>query len=325
LSSIKNLIVEYDEAIRGAKENEYINEEALANELAAKFYLGKGKNAIAKVYMQEARYCYLQWGAAAKVSHLDQQYAKLLSSGSADKTGTSQTLTSGTSTGGSGAQLDLTAVVRASRIISGEIILENLLDKLMKIVIENAGAQKGALILSRNGKLTVDACINSQKGETVLKSPVLPDQFTELSAGIVNYTARTKENIVLADAAAEGIFTSDPYVAAQKPKSILCIPIVRHNDLTGILYLENNSAKGAFTADRVEVLKLISTQAAISIENARFYADLEDRVKQRTEELDRANSALHNSLEELKKTQTQLVQSEKMASLRNLAAGLHTS
>ncbi len=313
----------YDEAIRGAKENEYINEEALANELAAKFYLGKGKTAIAKVYMQEARYCYLQWGAAAKVRHLDEKYRELLAANSAGKSQTLSTLSTSTSTtGGSGEQLDLSAVIKASRMISEEIILDKLLDRLMKTVIENAGAQKGALILCKNGELTVDAYITSDKSETVPRQPVPPGQFPEISAGIVHYTARTKENVVLADAATEGIFTSDAYVAAHKSKSLLCIPILRHGDLTGILYLENSSAKGAFTSDRVEVLKLIATQAAISIENARFYADLEDRVRQRTAQLHKANSALQESLEELRQTQSRLVQSEKMASLGELVAGI---
>ena len=216
-------------------------------------------------------------------------------------------------------------VLRIAREIvelSSELILDSLLDKLMKTVIENAGAQKGALILSRNGELTVDAYIAPDRRETVLPRPVPPEQFPEISAAIVNYTARTGENTVLADAAAEGIFTGDPYVTAHKSKSVLCIPILRHNNLTGILYLENSSAKGAFTANRVEVLKLIATQAAISIENARFYADLEERVKQRTAQLHKANTALQESMSELRHTQSRLVQSEKMASLGELVAGI---
>ncbi len=314
----------YDQAIQLARENEFINEEALANELAGKFYLESGKTRIASVYLQEARYCYLQWGALAKVRHLDEKYSDLLASHLRGQKGPNGTISTATSTtGGSGEKLDLSTVIKASRMISGEIVLDKLLEKLMKIVIENAGAQKVALILNKGGALTVDAFLSAEKEKILhVQQPIPIADFPELSAGIVNFTARTREAVVLADAAAQGAYTADPYIAENRPKSILSIPILRHGDLTGILYLENNSAKGAFTADRVEVLKLIATQAAISIENARFYAELEHRVEQRTEELHKANTALLESVAELKKTQAQLVQSEKMASLGELVAGI---
>ncbi|HEY9300886.1 MAG TPA: PAS sensor protein, partial [Phormidium sp.] len=145
----------YDRAIALAKENEYIHEAALAYELAAKFYLSKGKELTARSYMQEARYCYQLWGAIAKVKDLEKRYSQLLG---INQPGLKDTKTTTIITGkGSGLNLDIATVMKASQAISGEILLDKLLSNLMNILIENAGAQKGYLILENQGKLLIEA------------------------------------------------------------------------------------------------------------------------------------------------------------------------
>lgn len=287
----------YDKAIALAKENEYINEEALAHELAAKFYLSLDKQKIAKVYMQDASYCYEMWGANAKVKYLETRYPQLFptfETPSSNTTNISQITSSGTGTRES---LDLTTVIKASQVLAGKIILDDLLGKLMKILIENAGAQKGFLILEDQNNLVIEASGNIDNGQIeVLQSlPITASQ--EISSAIINYVARSQESLVLNDATHEGKFTLDSYIQTHQPKSVLCIPLLNQGKLAGIVYLENNLTTGAFTKERLEVLNLLSSQAAISIENARFYSTLEARVTQRTQELETALTDLQAAKE----------------------------
>lgn len=314
----------YDSAIASAKENEYLQEEALANELAAKFYLSTGKEKIAQTYMMDARYAYLRWGATAKVKDLDEKYAWLLAKVSLDTRtevdGTPRgTLTDRSLTTQEGSiSLDLNTVMKASQTISGEIVLDKLLEKMMRIVIENAGAQRGCLILEKKGKLVVEAeaTVEAQRAASVHVLQSIPVEGNpSLSEGVIHYVVRTQENVVLNDAAREGQFTYDSYIAKNHPKSILCLPLIHQGKISAILYLENNLTIGAFTADRLEVLNLLSSQAAISIENARLYENLEQLVDERTQELSQA-------LKDLKATQKHLVESEKMAALGGLVAGV---
>ncbi|MEG5135555.1 MULTISPECIES: AAA family ATPase [unclassified Microcoleus] len=274
----------YKKAIALAKEHEYINEEALAHELAAKFYLGLDQDKIAQVYMQDARYCYLRWGATAKVSYLDKRYPQLLPKRYSDRgTLSTRTSTPPTTTGWrTSSELDFNTVMKASQTLSEEIVLDKLLAKLMRIIIENAGAQKGFLSLEIKGKLLIEAEGSvDQDGVTVLQSiPVksaweLGDKLL-ISHTIVNYVARTRESVVLSDAANDPKFANSPYIKAHKPKSILCFPLQYQAKLVGIIYLENNLTTDAFTPDRLEVLNLLSSQAAISIENARLYNNLSE-------------------------------------------------
>jgi predicted ATPase/signal transduction histidine kinase len=317
----------YEQAISGAKENQYLQEEALANELFANFYLEKGKIDKARKYMTEARYCYDHWGAKAKVDHLDQNYPELLaveaikpSKGSTHEnvlktdTTTSNELKS--------EQLDLTSVMKASQVISGEIQIEKLLSRMMRIIIENAGAEKGCLILKSDGDFRIEAegHIHQEKVQ-VLQSIPLEDS-PNVPVTIIQYVVRVKENLVLEDAAHQGKFTADPYIIQYQPKSLLCAPLIHRNNLSGIIYLENNLATGAFTPERLEVLPLLCSQAAISLENADLYKQqqdyattLETTVQERTQEL-------KQSLDTIQKTQEQLVQSEKMAAIGGLVAGV---
>jgi predicted ATPase/signal transduction histidine kinase/DNA-binding response OmpR family regulator/tRNA A-37 threonylcarbamoyl transferase component Bud32 len=295
----------YDKAIALAKENEYINEEALANELAAKFYLSWGKEAIAQLYMQKAHYAYQVWGAQGKVEDLEHKYPQLLPGTSAkSRTKTTRTTTTPTTTSHfrTNTSLDLATVMKAAQAISGEIVLSNLLSQLMKIVIENAGAEKGFLILEESGKLLIEAQGNIEQNNVVLQSTLLTNS-QQLPISIINYVERTHEDVVLTNASTPGSFATDDYILNSKPKSVLCTPLIHQSKLIGILYLENNLTTDAFTSDRLEILKLLASQAAISIENARLYTDLEEalqnletKVEQRTLELQENNILLQQEI-----------------------------
>ncbi|HEY9613331.1 hybrid sensor histidine kinase/response regulator, partial [Allocoleopsis sp.] len=283
----------YDRAIASARENGYIQNEALGNELAAKFWLGKGKEEFAQLYMKKAHYGYQLWGAKRKVEDLEEKYPQLVakSSGVRSITDTSTATTRITSTG-TAVALDLATVMKASQAMSGEIVLDKLLASLMIILIENVGAQCGYLLLATEGKLRIEASgsVNSDTITVLQSIPIESDRRVSLT--IINYVARTCESVVLNDATYEGNFTNDPYIKQHQPKSILCVPLINQGKLTSIVYLENNLTTGAFTPDRLEVLKILSSSAAISIENARLYTDLaesnrtlETKVEERTAEL----------------------------------------
>ena len=266
----------YEKAIAGANKNEFIQEEALAYELAAKFYLERGMERFARTYMKEARYAYTCWGAKAKVEDLEAKYPQLLPRSSATKSIPSSfatTTTRYTNNSQSGEALDFASVMKASQAIAGEIVLDKLLANLMKILIENAGAQTGFLILERGGEWVIEASgeIDADK-VTVLQSIPINQH---LPTSIVNYVTHTKETVVSNDAANENRF-NDSYIKTNKTKSILCAPLINQGQLSGIVYLENNLTAGAFTPDRLEILQLLSGQAAIAIANAKLYAEVKE-------------------------------------------------
>ena len=288
----------YEQAIQGARENGYIQEEALTYELAAKFYLSRGREKIAQTYMKEAHYCYERWGATAKVKDLETRYPQLLTqSPTVARTSSTRTTNPRTTTGNSsGEALDLATVMKASQAISGEIVLEQLLSSLIQILIENAGAQTGCLILHKDGEWVIEAsrAVDSSAHSEAYATRVLQSIPIDnhLPVAIINYVERTLESVVLNDATREGNFTNEPYIRQHQTKSILCAPLLNQGKLVGLFYLENNLSTGAFTAEQLEVLNLLSSQAAISIENANLYTQLgeysrslEQKVSQRTAEL----------------------------------------
>ncbi|HEY9671243.1 MAG TPA: ATP-binding protein, partial [Waterburya sp.] len=305
----------YDRAITLAKENEYLNEEALANELAGKFYLTLSREAIAQLYMQKAHYAYQVWGAQRKVEDLEERYPQLIARTSANlgiKNTVKPTTNTPTSTSHlrTSTNLDLATVMKAAQAISGEIVLSSLLSQLMKIVFENAGAEKGFLILDKSGDLFIEAQGYIEPNKVIVLQSPLVNNSQHLPLSIINYVERTHENVVLKDASAPGIFATDNYIVNNKPKSVLCTPLIHQGKLTGILYLENNLTTDAFTSDRLEVLKLLSAQAAISIENARLYTDLEEalqnletKVEQRTFELQENNILLQQEIRDRKRAE----------------------
>jgi Nif-specific regulatory protein len=277
----------YEAAIETTTDQECPRERALANELYAKFWQNRGQERIAAVFMTEAQYHYTQWGAAAKVKDLQGKYPDLLSRQVLETLTSSPLIQATTYTKAS--ILDVATVLKAAQAISGEIVLEKLLEKLMKIVIENAGAQKGLLIQEKEGKNFIQAQGWTDKLEVKIPHPVptqssqalLLDSRQNFSSAIVNYVKRTRESLVIADAGNDGRFANDRYVSQNKPRSILCVPILRQSQLIGILYLENNLIAAAFTPERIEVVQILSSQAAISLENARLYEEMKQEIVQR--------------------------------------------
>ena len=311
----------YDRAIKLASYNGYVHEEALANELAAKFYLKWDKEQIAQVYITNAYYAYARWGAKAKVNNLEQIYPQLLTSVLATKTTTIQAketifLTStSTSTVANSTVLDLSTAIKASRIISSEIQLDKLVNVLMQVVLENAGAQKGALILDKNDTLFIEAIATVDETEKynqpTLQLSLPVEESTEVPISIINYVKNSQECLVIDNATKDTNIIGDIYILKEKPLSLLCFPILHQGKLIGLLYLEHRLISGAFTTDRVELLNLLCSQAAISLQNAQLYHQAQNYAKQ-----------LEFSLDELKQMQLQLVQSEKMSALGSLVAGI---
>ena len=294
----------YDRAIEGAEKYEFIHEEALAYERAAEFYFALGRHKIGQFYLRNAHHCYIRWGAKAKVKKLEEEYPQYLL-GVTDQSKSKGLSTTISTTGNDGEILDLTTVIKASQAISGEIKLEKLLKNLMKIVIENAGAQKGFLIFKSESNWVIEAQGNINEEEvTILQSiPIKSKEHDNSSSilpdSIINYVARTQEYVVLNEAFSEGQFINDPYIIAHQTKSILSTPLLNQGKLKGIVYLENNLTTGAFTSQRIELLNILSAQAAISIDNSRLYQTLEQRVEERTKELSQTLSVLKATQAEL--------------------------
>ena len=311
----------YDRAIAGAKENGYIQEEALANELFSKFYRTWGRTKEAAVYMQEAYYCYARWGAKGKIEHLEKHYPQLLTPilqrQQLGLTANSKitTLIKGTvsqSNTSTVELLDFASLMKASRSLAEEIDLKLAIANFMTVIQENAGAQTVALMLFEADRLMLAA---HGTGEKMSMANVPVETSNQVPLYLINRVKNTRQYLVLDNAKEDNDYGRDEYINKYQPQSVLCIPLIDRGQLIGILYLENNQTSGAFTSDRIEILNLLCSQAAISLENAQLYNNLELKVQERTAELSEA-------LQHLKNTQKQLVESEKMASLGGLVAGV---
>ena len=270
----------YDRAIDLALTHEFCYEAALANELTAKFFLDQERPKVALVYLRDAHYLYAQWGATAKVRALESTYPQLRRREPKTETVSTQTtsitssLPSLLTTTGQGDTLDLATVMKAAQALSEEIQLERLLSNLMRLLVENAGAQQGVLLLETDGKFRVEAQWHVDQETVEVTDSLDLDNCNLLSPAIVHYVARTRTSVVLSDATAAGDFMRDAYICQHQSRSVLCTPLINRGKLAGILYLENNLITGAFTKNRLELLNLLSAQAAISIENARLYTNL---------------------------------------------------
>ncbi|MGJ5131975.1 trifunctional serine/threonine-protein kinase/ATP-binding protein/sensor histidine kinase [Bradyrhizobium oligotrophicum] len=259
----------YEVAVRSARVNGFPHYEGLAYELAARFYRARGYEEIADLYLRNARRCYALWGADGKVRQLDETnpHFRPLETASASSN------TIGTPV----EHLDLATVMKVLQSIAGEMVLEKLLDTLMRTALEQAGAERGLLILARAAEPRIAA-------RAAVAGPVirvdLPDESVDPAAlpqSVLQYVLRTHDAVILSDAALEAPFAGDAYVREHRLRSALCVPLINQGKLIGALYLENNLAPRAFVAARIAVLKLIASQAAISLENTQLYRDLEQR------------------------------------------------
>ncbi|MEH1915202.1 ATP-binding sensor histidine kinase [Nostoc sp.] len=324
----------YDRAISLAKENEYVNEEALSNELVAKFYLDWGKEKVAQAYMQEAYYCYARWGAKAKIEDLEKRYPQLLQSilqqqrinlnslETISFSGTSSSFsTSSTSSSSIPNVLDFTSVLKAAQAISSSLELDTLIASLTRIILENSGANKSALILPQEKDTAVRGFppLSQVSGDTWLVRAITFIAHEEIQTilepqslfncqdiplNIIHYVKNTQQTVVINNCKTDIPGLIGKYMLQHHPLSVFCTPILNQGQMVGILYLENSLTSGVFTSDRLRIIKLLSSQAAISLENAGLYQQ--------------AGIAL----QDLQQAQLQIVQSEKMSVLGNLVAGV---
>ena len=257
----------YEQAIQSARENGFVQNQGVAHEAAARFYAARGFEAIAHMYLRNARNCYERWGALGKVKQLDELYPQLPE----ERLPTSPIATIGTPVG----QFDAAAVVKSSQALSSEMVLSKLIEKLMRIAVEHAGAERGLLILLRGDqpRIEAEATIGHGTVEVTVRQTVITP--LDLPKSALQYVIRTRERVVLDDASGWNLYSEDDYVQQKHPRSVLCLPIVKQTKLIGALYLENNLTPRAFTADRVALLEMLASQAAISIENATLFSDLQ--------------------------------------------------
>jgi signal transduction histidine kinase len=306
----------YRNAIQAARDNEFIHEEAIAHELAAAFWRADDSDK-SRWHLVEARKAYRKWGAPAKVAQLDRLFD--LKPVSATPGGVT-TIRSG---GHSSAELDMLSLTKAALAIAGEIHLDKLMSKLMNVVVENAGAQRGYLVIERDGRWRIEAAGQADESENL--DVILPTPLQGCSAvaeSVIQYVIRTREDLVLGDVRRDSRFANDPVVQRKQLQSVLCLPVVNQGKIIGILYAENNLTAGVFTDQRVQFMKLLSGQVAVSLENALQYERLEQKVASRTAEVVQQKEVLEKSLHDLKMAQAKLVESEKMASLGQLTAGI---
>ncbi|GLR85263.1 trifunctional serine/threonine-protein kinase/ATP-binding protein/sensor histidine kinase [Bradyrhizobium iriomotense] len=259
----------YEEAIRSAHEGGLIHNEAMASELAGQFYLAVGLETGGYAHLRNARACFLVWGADGKVRQLDELYPHLKENEPAP--GVTSTISAPIE------HLDLATVIKVSQAISGEIVLQRLVDSLMRMAVEQAGAERGLLIVVRGDKLQVEAEATSggdtlifQRGGRSVTTAMLPESMLQ-------YVLRSRESVILGDAITQSPFDADPYVRERQARSILCLPLITQAKLIGVLYLENNITPHVFAPARIALLKLVASQAAIALENSRLYSDLQER------------------------------------------------
>lgn len=265
----------FKKGIAGAKDNGYLNMEALANELFTKFYISNGETEKAKMYMEKACDCYLRWGAHAKLNQLEKVHPELLTKGGVAKP-INNLLKPAT-----GELLDTATIIKASQAISNEIELDRLLYRLYKIIMENAGANRVVILLNRGGNLYIEAQYDIDCNSPAVVQSIPVDESGAVPSNIIRYTARTLEPVVIENALTDDIYSKEKYILKNRPKSLLSLPVIHKEKLTAILYLENTLNAGVFTPERQEILNLLAGQAAISLENAFLYEDLKKEIELR--------------------------------------------
>ena len=252
-----------------AGENGFVQNEGLVHEVAARFYAARGVKTIAHACLREARRCYLRWGAFGKVRQLEQLHPHLRDA----PVPASPTATIGAPVG----QFDVESVLKAAQAVSSEIVLDKLIEKLMRIAVEHAGAGRGLLILFPGDEPRIVAEATTGRGQIEVTLREMIVSPAELPESLLHYVIRTRESVLIDDAQVQNDFSADEYIFRKHARSVLCLPLVKQSNLIGVLYLENNLASHVFTPTRISVLQLLESQAAISLENARLYGDLRER------------------------------------------------
>jgi GAF domain-containing protein len=250
----------YERAIHLAREQGFVQNEGLAYQLASRFYAARGFEMFADAYLRAARQCYVRWGALGKVKHIDRLHPRTQEE--MPQRNTISTITATVD------DLDLAKILRVSQAVSGEMVLEKVIDSLMRSAIEHAGAERGLMLLTRGAEQRIVAeattrreTVVVQLRDAIAKPPALP-------ASVVKYVSRTQEYVILDDALTENQFSFDTYISEKRARSILRLPLLNRGKLIAVLYLENNLTPHVFTPARIAVLKLLASQAAISLENA---------------------------------------------------------
>jgi predicted ATPase/GAF domain-containing protein/tRNA A-37 threonylcarbamoyl transferase component Bud32/HPt (histidine-containing phosphotransfer) domain-containing protein len=307
----------FEKAIDAAKDSGMIQEEALAYELAAKHYLKENKKTIAQAYMTRAWFLYKQWGAFAKSQKIEQEYPSLVRQRGSENVVNNAHQTTGTVTGytttttttmprethvhkTASSALDVQSIFKAAQIISSETKIDSLLDKVMRTISENIGAQKCVLLLNENrNDLMMRAKFVVEGEQFTLFTPDQYKNYDEVPIGIVNLVARTKKYQISFDACHDKKFNNEPYVSKCLPKSIICSPIVRQGDLIGVIYAENSAVAGVFTMKHIETVQILASQAAVAIDNATLYLNLEKKVEERTLRLKEKTNSINAMLQNL--------------------------
>jgi PAS domain S-box-containing protein len=262
----------YEDAIRTARKHGFVHHEALALELAAQFYAAHGFDRIAKAYLRDARDGYRQWGADGKVRQLEVHHPYLTKERPpSDPTRTVLTPVE---------HLDIATVLKVSQAVQGETDLETLIAAVMRLALEHAGAERGLLILPHGDAYRIEAEARSSNESVTVDLRQTSIDVADLPHSVFQYVLRTRERVLLQDASTATEFADDEYLQRHHARSVLCIPLFKQTRLTGILYLENNLASGAFTPSRMALLEVLASEAAISLESARLYQDLRERERE---------------------------------------------
>ncbi|MBN2532412.1 MAG: AAA family ATPase [Spirochaetales bacterium] len=291
---LETVIHHYKMALESINKNDFIHMKALINELQGNSWLEKGYETIGKIFIQNAYYHYKQWGSPAKCHLLEQKYPQCFIDyhTSGERTGSHTPLTGSHTRAAS--SLDMATIIKSTQAISSEVKIDVLLKKIMKTIIDNTGAQHGCLLLKheKDDTLCIEAIRLKNSEEITVLQSLSVHECRELCPEIIQYVSRTLESVAIGNACHEGDYQHNAYIMANKIKSVVCIPIIYRKDIKGIVYLENNLLENVFTKDRIEVIKILSSQVSISIDNARLYENLEEKVKERTIQLKAANDKL---------------------------------
>ena len=310
----------YEKAIRLAAQHRFIHVEGIANERAAQFCLDKGLEKQSRTYIEAAWKAYQKWGAHAKCRKLEKHYPDIFRE--TDIVLDPVMHKDSTTSTSSKSRLDLASVIKASQSIASQVKYDALLNNLLTITIENAGAERGCLLLEKNNELCIEA-IGVSGNDIIEILPSIPlNELKIMPESILYYSWRTDEHVVLDNASTENRFRNDPYLQQNNTLSVMCLPIKALGKSIGLLYLENSLIEGVFNSNRTELMQMLSGQIGISIENSALYSNLEEKVKERTKEIEKAYQNLEEAHNNLKAAQEQLIQQEKLASLGQLTAGI---